>query len=293
MSSELETASAACPCGRGADKSGHADEGTTEPSWNAQAFDRLLAEANALALYIARHGDSLSDDDEGLYASLLDTISAATASRTSAQWNALMKAYAAVTAITYKDRGVNGRTVLDTQVRKPDSAGRWSVSRWLVPRTRPMGIGVVLFLLVLVLELLMDWAARVSDPGALTGYRAFAYALVGTLSTFLVPAAWGGLGACVFLAKRISDKLFEMAYEEARMRGDLTRVFLGAMLGVVVVVLFFPSFGEQTLLGESGWVPGMAAFIAGLGVKPVYAGFESLSEELARRFKGSTEGGSK
>ena len=95
------------------------------------------------------------------------------------------------------------------------------------------------------------------------------------------------------LAKRISDKLFEMAYEEARMRGDLTRVFLGAMLGVVVVVLFFPSFGEQVLFGESGWAPGMAAFIAGLGVKPVYAAFESLSEELARRFKGSAEGGSK
>ena len=156
-----------------------------------------------------------------------------------------------------------------------------------------MVIGVCLFVLVLILELLMDWAARMSDPATLTGHKAFAYALVGTLSTFLVPAAWGGLGACVFLAKRISDKLFEMAYEEARMRGDLTRVFLGAMLGVVVVVLFFPSFGEQTLLGESGWAPGMAAFIAGLGVKPVYAAFESLSEELARRFKGSAEGGSK
>ena len=77
------------------------------------------------------------------------------------------------------------------------------------------------------------------------------------------------------------------------MRGDLTRVFLGAMLGVVVVVLFFPSFGEEALLGESGWAPGMAAFIAGLGVKPVYAAFESLSEELARRFKGSAGGDTK
>ena len=264
------------------------------PSWNADEFDRLLAEANALALYIARHGDSLVDKDGAdLYANLLDAISAATSSRSSAQWNALMKSYADVTAITYKDRGVNGRTILDTQVKKPNPAGRWVGRRWFLPRTRPMGIGIALFLLVMVFEVLMDWTARVSDPSTLAWYEAVAYALVGTLSAFLVPAAWGGLGACVFLAKRISDKLFEMAYEEARMRGDLTRVFLGAMLGVVVVVLFFPSFGEQVLFGESGWAPGMAAFIAGLGVKPVYAAFESLSEELARRFKGSAEGGSK
>ncbi|MDE2927985.1 MAG: hypothetical protein OXT71_16430 [Acidobacteriota bacterium] len=35
------------------------------------------------------------------------------------------------------------------------------------------------------------------------------------------------------------------------------------------------------------WLP--AAFIAGLGAKPIYATFESLTEFLARRFKGSGE----
>ena len=288
MTHEPENASGAVPSVEAQAAPSEVEE-ATRFSWDAEEFDRLLAEANALALYVARHGDSLSDENKGLYVSLLDAISAAASSRSSDQWHALMKAYADVTAVTYMDRGVNGRTILDTQSRKPNPAGRWR----FVPRIRPMVIGIGLFALVLVLEVLMDWAARVSDPGTLSVFQAWGFALVTTLSTFLVSAAWGGIGACVFLAKRISDKLFEMAYEEARMRGDLTRVFLGAMLGVVVVVLFFPSFGEEALLGESGWAPGMAAFIAGLGVKPVYAAFESLSEELARRFKGSAGGDSK
>ena len=90
--------------------------------------------------------------------------------------------------------------------------------------------------------------------------------------------------------KRLSDKLFDMAYEEARLRGDVTRIFLGAMFGVVIVVLVFPSFGEQIQLGEVNLMPATAAFVAGLGVKPVYAGFEAMSEGLASRLKGSSAG---
>ena len=99
---------------------------------------------------------------------------------------------------------MNGRTTLDAQAKKPSSAGRWR----FVPWVRPMVIGIVLFALVLVLKVLMDWAARVSDRGTLSPSAARAFALVTTHSTFLVSAAWGGIGACVFLAKRLSDKLF-------------------------------------------------------------------------------------
>ena len=262
------------------------DDNLSQASWGPDKFDQLCDEANALALYIAQHGDCLKDDDDGLYDGLLKSISEVQSSRSVDSWQALMQAYAKVTAITYRERGVNGRTILDTHRKSPEESTRW----WTLPRrNRPMVIGILLFVLVMFLEVLMDWAARTSDPVTLSTFQGFFYGLVGTLSTFLVPAAWGGLGACVFLSKRISDKLFEMAFEISRMRGDLTRIFLGAILGVVVVVLFFPSFSEQLQIGGTDWAPGMAAFIAGLGVKPVYAAFESLSEELARRFKGSTE----
>ena len=101
-------------------------------------------------------------------------------------------------------------------------------------------MGGAIFLCALIIEVLVNWSARISDPSTLTGIKAIGYHFIGALSIFLVPAAWGGIGACVFLMKRISDKLFELAYEESRMCGIDTRIFLGAMLGVASVALALP-----------------------------------------------------
>ena len=76
MSNELEKASGASAAFEEPTRSAAAED-TAEPSWNTEELDRLLAEANALALYIARHGDSLGEDKDGLYAKLLQAISEA------------------------------------------------------------------------------------------------------------------------------------------------------------------------------------------------------------------------
>ena len=263
--------------------------GNVETNWVRRDFDELIKEATALAMYVARHGDSLSGKEaKDLYRKLITAVADAKSVRSVANWKSLMGTYQEVTAVTYKERGVNGRTLLDTQAKLPVAL------KWLsVPRIRPTVIGVGLFALAMTFQVLEDWSGNVSDPGTLTGVRALGYALISALYEFVAPAIWGGIGACVFLMKRLSDKLFEMAYEESRLRGDVTRIVLGAMLGVVVVVLFFPDFGEQIQFGEAGLAPVTAAFVAGLGVKPVYAGFESLSEELARRFTGKKESNTK
>ena len=219
---------------------------------------------------------------------------------------------------------MSGRTVLDTVDRG---------FRLRAKRTRPLWLGFVLFGLALVLEAGV-FGRFVDEP----------------VLRLMMSTVWGGMGACVFLAKRISDRLAEMAYEDARMRGDGIRVFLGAMLGVVVVGLFFSGSGrpetvsieeltglrqelreEMAALSEGteppagaeppegeggspeedgplererpregdehaegpgpsvpfGVAPATLAFLAGLGVKPVYVAFESLSEALASRFKPS------
>lgn len=252
-----------------------------ETVWDPNELVRLIAEAEALALYVSRHGNSLSDGYDTLRDGLLKAIANAKSIPSSHHWRDLMSAYAKVTAVTYMERGVNGLTILDTQRKKS--------RKFLEVRDRPMVIGLMLFVFALIIEVLIQWRSGVSDPSTLTGINAFAYLLIGTLSTFLVPAFWGGIGSCIFLMKRISDKLFDMAYEEARVRGDGTRIFLGAMLGVVTVVLLFPNFSDRIILGKVNLAPATAAFVAGLSVKPIYAGFESLSEELARRFRGSSD----
>ena len=247
-------------------------------------LDDLIAEARALALYISRHGDALSDDQHELHEHLLVATRMVVDEPSTKGWQDLMTAYAKVTAVTYKERGVNGRTILDTQLTA--KASFW---RSRSAKDRPIRIGVLFFVLALLLELLMNWSGGVSDATTLSWIGSLGHLIVRTLSDLLSPALWGGLGACIFLTKRISDKLFELAYEESRMRGDVTRIFLGSMLGVVAVVLMFPDFTERVVLGESSLGPATVAFVAGLGVKPVYAAFELLSEELARRFSGKRQ----
>ena len=251
--------------------------------------DCLLEEATALALYVSRYGDSLCEDKQrGLHKNLLKAITEFKANALPEKWENLLCAYAQLTAVTYKKRGVNGRTIRDTQIggfRDPQTR-KFKITRLFASRFRPMTIGVIFFVLALVFEVLMNWTAGVSDLDPLPVFQKWVFRIVVTLSGFMIPALWGGIGACIFLAKRISDMLFDMAFEEARMRGGVIRIFLGSMLGVVTVVLFFPNLDDQIVLNELTLAPAMVAFVAGLGVKPVYAAFESLSEELARRVRG-------
>ncbi len=192
-----------------------------------------------------------------------------------------MATYAKVTAVTYEKKGVNGRTILDTCDDRPEAMlpgdgnhpEKWwkrRIRQVFTRRFRPVGVGLVLLLAALVMEVVMNPAIVPEDD---------LWAQVTTaLAPLLFPALWGGIGACTFLMKRLSDKLFELSYEESRQRGELVRVVLGAVIGVVATQLFTEFSNDASRL------PVMTtAFVAGLGVKPVYAAFESLIEGLAQR----------
>lgn len=245
--------------------------------WDPQRRDSLLAEANALALYIARHGDAVLGEDDALdqasYADLLTAIAAASESPSPSEWHTLMTTYAKVTSVTYAKRGVNGRTILDTtngHLRAPGSYRKGWFRSVGLRRFRPAWIGAVLFAGALAIEVAMTPALFDPDSTLIK--------LIVALAPHLFPALWGGIGACTFLMKRLSDKLFELSYEESRQRGEVVRIVLGAVIGVVATQLFTEFSSDASRL------PVMtAAFVAGLGVKPVYAAFESLIEGLARR----------
>ena len=192
-----------------------------------------------------------------------------------------MRSYAKVTAVTYEKQGVNGRTILDTCNDRPgamiarggngvDESPPEERRGASARRFRPVWIGVTLFLSALGMEVTMT--STIVSEDSLWARLATA------LAPLLFPALWGGIGACTFLMKRLSDKLFELSYEEARQRGEVVRIVLGAVIGVVATQLFFEVSSDGSRL------PAMTtAFVAGLGVKPVYAAFESLIEGLAQR----------
>ena len=253
--------------------------------WGSESLKSVVAEANALALYIARHGDAIlldqNDAERASYEDLLAAIAAVSTSQSGPDWQRLMTTYARVTAITYEKKGVNGRTILDTCNDRPeamfssriDFLGTWLARKLrsvFTRRFRPVAIGVTLFLAALAIEVAMNPTIVPEDH--------FWARLTTALAPLLFPALWGGIGACTFLMKRLSDKLFELSYEEARQRGEVVRVVLGAVIAVVATQLFTDFSSDTSRL------PVMTtAFVAGLGVKPVYAAFESLIEGLAGR----------
>ena len=104
----------------------------------------------------------------------------------------------------------------------------------------------------------------------------------------------GRIGSCIFLMKKLSDRLSAMSYEKSRQKGDLARITVGAFLGAAVVEMFFSDFAENLMSGELDFGPNLAALLAGLAVKPVYGAFETLAEALAERISGkNTDKGNK
>ena len=278
--------------------------GNAGPGGGARAYgpvqgpkrDTLIAEAEALAHYVAGHGAKETNGADGAdrLKELAEAVEAANAEThpepIDERWTRLVVAYERLASVTYARCGVNGRTVLDTQGRLAFD-GR---SAWLrfLPRVKKRNMVVIVGLLLAAvgigLEVLVE-LSRVPN-GALTKSEEFKAALK-AVGHFAMPAAWGGLGACVFLAKRMSDKLYRMQYEEARTRGYGTRIFLGSTIGVVTASIVFPDIDTKFIVGETGLGPPAVAFVAGLSVKPVYAAFEALSDGIAARIAPPKEDG--
>ena len=252
----------------------------------------FLEECKALVNHVANYSEYLAEEDGSIDAfnKLSELVChCCDEPQKFNEWHELVLAYAKVTHYTYAAQGINGRSVLDTlseQKKKSSKCTRFSrVVSHLPTRyhQRSLRIAIVLSLSGIVLQIITGWAGRVSDPTTLSeGWQCFYY-LVSDLIPILIPAVWGAIGSCVFLMKRIADKLSEFQYLKSRRTGDGLRIFLGAILGVIVVQLFFQDSNKDLLLGEVNLVPMTTAFVAGLGVKTVYAAFESIVEGLAAR----------
>lgn len=145
---------------------------------------------------------------------------------------------------------------------------------------------VILFLVAaLALELLMGWAGREKAPDDLEGYLKYQYYIVIDLAHLLVPAFWGAIGACVYLMKRISDRLGKLAYEQSRQQGNGARILLGAILAVVMVEIIFSTESQSLTADDANLGPMALAFAVGLSIKPIYAAFEIMVEGVAKRFQ--------
>ncbi len=101
------------------------------------------------------------------------------------------------------------------------------------------------------------------------------------------PFFWGALGSCVYLLKRISDKVNNLTFDQDQLPGWRTRVLLGSLLGGAVTYLFSPaipySVVSEGVVRELG--PNVIAFTAGIGTKVIYTAIETVIESAARKIR--------
>ena len=206
--------------------------------------DKLIVEAEALVIYVAGHGATDLNGTDGVerLKNLAEAVELANAEGRpepiEERWTRLVVAYEQLASVTYARCGVNGRTVLDTQGRlaNDDRSGRWRFLPRVKKRTVVVFVALVHAAVWIGLEVLVE-LSRLAG-GWLAESEQFK-AVLKAVGHFAMPAAWGGLGACVFLAKWMSDKLYRMQYGEARTQGYGTRIFLGCMIGVVTASIAF------------------------------------------------------
>jgi hypothetical protein len=98
------------------------------------------------------------------------------------------------------------------------------------------------------------------------------------ISLTILPILMGGLGACVFVVRKISDLVKLSAYEPETSIGFRLRIYLGCIAGLIVAQ--FGIFTDKTL-------PPLAfAFLAGYGIDM----FFSALDRLVGAFGASTPG---
>ena len=272
------------------------DPGSSLPERLSSACE----EADALVLYFARHCPGEPDENAIKdYSQLVKALSDARTKPGEDSYHSLMTAYQALACHTFRSQEVHGRSIIDS-TRKRKRWGEWIVDK----RFRPVMLGILFFGSALLLQLLDTWiqaslaGTTEIGPIATSGTVGKWYAtLLASCVPLLVPAAWGALGACTALAKRVSDRLTAMSYEENRMHGLSARIFLGAALALVLDILVFvegPSAAGSAAAAANGADPGfgpiVGAFLAGLFVQPVYGAFEAMMHRISLAISPGSDG---
>ncbi|MBX2832838.1 MAG: hypothetical protein KTR23_17065 [Rhodospirillales bacterium] len=261
----------------------------------------LLTQAKYIANYISRHGYVLivandptkTTERHTAYEALLDQIAKAEKAGMNEELEKdIRSAYQAITEFTFPERNVNGLTVWESaqtrvSVQESDEnsfVGSVPPSFRFVFRAHntPLLVGGVLLLAVFTVIAFVESATS---------------SVLNSIHQYLIPMAWGAIGTTAYVLKRTTDARNNESYSRLRLAGYGTRIFLGAMFGLLIVQAFGsdimnpvdPAVGLTD--AEKSKLPfatttAVVAFTAGLGIKPVYAAFEQMAIQISNRITG-------
>jgi|GEM_PF-1378516 len=225
-----------------------------------------LDEVYALMRYVAERG---LDPDGSVLGPLYDAVArledaADEAARTAADKDVLL-AYSRLAALTFP-HGINGATLIDCRhVRR-------HIALIVI-------FGCLFFILAIASDVLNLFFGTGSGQAAAGsgGWWHTVGAGVPVVLHNLEPFFWGGLGATVYLTKSLSDHAAAGTYSQWMLHGTGSRIFLGAIIGAIVANLFAD---PQALPQGTQLTIGAVAFLSGLGVRAIYAGFERLIDSI-------------
>ena len=230
-------------------------------SWSA-----IVDEAKALVKYVTERG---LDNEAQLCNAVATAVTAFESTPADKKAMALLEVrnhYANLVKLTYATRSVNGKTIIQSR--------KWNVIKqmaWILV------LGISFFTLAILTEILDAYFGDIPAPpdestlGSL--YWVHSYMLV-----FLSPFFWGGLGACVYLVKHLSDRAAQQTFDLDQFKGHHSRIWLGAILGSVVQYIYEPSsFGSSGVNLDGNAI----AFFTGLGVKVVFGALQKTIDSIA------------
>lgn len=228
------------------------EEATNEPRCPIN-----VQEAEALIEYAARKG--IYKDD--IPAKLNEAIEAFKKDPQKEYESNVVRLYAQLCELTGK---VSGKNLMDSHNFSYTTSGLRNVT-----------VGFTLLALFLAgLDLVMLDTAR-PDPFVWLHYWTF-HTYFGEI---IGPFVWGGLGACIFVIKLVSDHKSSLTFDNDQFPGWKSRILLGAVLGGGFAYLFDT---DQFIEGDFG--RNAIAFVSGIMVKIIYGALEKFAETIADKF---------
>lgn len=258
-------------------------------------------EANALIRYVASQGlaDALAPAED--LALAVADLEAPADDRRAAKTADAIKLYGQLAALTYPSCGVNGRTALDSENVNNQRRRLLGVLRVRPHAGKALTWLIVAFTLAVLTEAMRAYYGGGRLAGTTGGWieqgleLAWVRDVYQLVLLYLLPFFWGAVGASVYLVKHVGDLVAARKFEWQSSQGVSTRVLLGGVFGAVIVHLFSPTQERTTESAESTTAAGSAvadfdiiglpmlavAFLAGLGIRAIYAGFEKLIDVVA------------
>ena len=165
--------------------------------------------------------------------------------------------------LTEQTKPVTGRTVTDSSASAHTRLGRISVVTGLF------------FTFAFGNYIAISWLGDLPDGEGISPWLE----LMAHTWDAMTPFFWGGLGSCVYLIKKVDDAASAHQYENHQLKGWVTRILIGGLLGSVTMIVCSPFiFSELTL----PITPHVIAFVTGLSSKTVYSIFEGIVDRYAR-----------